>query len=103
MDRARIPSHRLYTGPGRNTNGDCRGRTCYNAAMTYKTTHEGRRAPVVPGTPMEDPPILDEQERAQLVASLIEAEAEIKAGKGAEYDPKALKDRLVGIYRGKKR
>ena len=52
---------------------------------------------------MEEPPILDEQERAELVASLIEAEAEIKAGKGAEYDPRALKDRLVGIYRGKKR
>ena len=103
MHRAKSPSHGVYTGRSRNTNGDCRGRICYNAAMTAKPTHKGRRAPVVPGTPMEDPPILDEQERAQLVASLIEAEAEIKAGKGAEYDPKALKDRLVGIYRGKKR
>jgi hypothetical protein len=37
-----------------------------------------------------------------LVASIKEAEAEIKAGTGGQYGAKAFKDRLVRIYRGKK-
>ena len=71
---------------------------CYNAGMSMETTRKRRgTGPVIA---MEELPI---QERAELVASIKEAEAEIKAGKGAEYDARKFKDRLVGIYRGEKR
>jgi len=62
-----------------------------------------RRTTSVPVTTMEEIPVLSETERADLVASLKEAEARIKAGKGIDYDPKTFKKRLVDIYRGAKR
>jgi transcription elongation GreA/GreB family factor len=68
--------------------------------MATETTR--KRRGTGPVTAMAELPILDEQERAELVASIKEAEAEIKAGKGAEYDARKFKDRLVGIYRGEK-
>ena len=58
---------------------------------------------MVPVTTMEEIPVLSEEERAKLTASLKEAEARIKAGKGIDYDPKRFSDRLLGIYRGGKR
>jgi hypothetical protein len=58
---------------------------------------------MVPVTTMEEIPLLSERERAELLASLKEAEAEIKAGKGIRYDSKKFKDRLIGIYRAAKR
>jgi hypothetical protein len=62
-----------------------------------------RRTTMVPVTTMEEVPVLSEQERTELITSLKEAEARIKAGKGIDYDPKTFKDRLVRIYRGGKR
>ena len=58
---------------------------------------------MVPVTTMEEIPVLSEKERAELIARLKEAEARIKAGDYIEYDPKKFKDRLMRIYRGKKR
>ena len=57
----------------------------------------------VPVTTMEEIPVLSETERADLVASLKEAEARIQAGEGIDYDPKNFKKCLVDIYRGAKR
>ena len=48
---------------------------------------------------MEEIPVLSTKELAELRASLQQAEARLKAGKGIGYDPKAFKDRLIGIYR----
>ena len=62
-----------------------------------------RRTTMVPVTTMEEIPVLDDAERAELLASLEKAEAEIEAGKAIEYDPKSSKDRLLGIYRRAKR
>jgi hypothetical protein len=64
-----------------------------------ETKRKQRRTTLAPVTTMEEIPVLDEGERAELVGSLEEAEADISAGKGAEFDPKSFKDRLVEIYR----
>ena len=64
---------------------------------------KGRRTTTVPVTTMEEIPVLGERERAELLASLKEAEAQIKAGDFTEYDPKTLKDRMLRLYRAKKR
>jgi len=58
---------------------------------------------MVPVTTMEEIPVLSERERAELLASLKKAEAQIKAGNYIEYDPSKLKDRMLRIYRAKKR
>jgi hypothetical protein len=67
------------------------------------TKDKRRRTTTVPVTTMEEIPVLSERERADLVASLEEAEARAKAGEGIDYDPKTFKKRLIDIYRGGKR
>ena len=66
---------------------------------TKPTRNKRRRTTQVPVTTMEEIPVLSEQERAELLTSLEAAQARIKAGKGIDYDPKAFKSRLAGIYR----
>jgi hypothetical protein len=68
-----------------------------------KPERKDRRTTMVPVTTMEEVPLLSPAERAALVASLEEAEGRIKAGEGIEYDPAALKDRLLNIHRKAKR
>jgi hypothetical protein len=58
---------------------------------------------MVPVTTMEEVPVLDPLERAELLDSLERASAEVKAGAAAEYEPKSFKDRLLRIYRDRKR
>jgi hypothetical protein len=52
---------------------------------------------------MEEVPVLDSAERAELLDSLERASAEVKAGAATEYNPKSFKDRLLRIYRDRKR
>lgn len=68
-----------------------------------ETARKRRRTTMVPVTTLEEVPVLDEDERAELLASLKEAEAEIKAGRGIEYDRKTFRERLLRIYRANKR
>ena len=72
--------------------------------MATKTETKGkrRRTTMVPVTTMEEIPVLTDEERAALLASLEEAEAQIKAGDYAEYDRKKFRERFMRIYRGKK-
>lgn len=58
---------------------------------------------MVPVTTMEELPVLSEKERAELVDSLRDSEAQIQSGNHSEYQPRAFKDRLIQIYRDKKR
>jgi len=67
------------------------------------TKDERRRTTMVPVTTMEELPVLSDKERAELGASLKEAEARIEAGQGVDYDAKTFKRRLLDIYRGVKR
>jgi hypothetical protein len=78
------------------------GRCIYCMDMTTETTRR-RRTTMVPVTTMEEIPVLDENERAELIRSLKEAEADIQAGRSMEYDPKTFKDWLIRIYRRAKR
>lgn len=73
--------------------------------MTTKaaTKDKRRRTTMVPVTTMEEIPVLDDKERAELVRSLKEAEARVQAGEAIDYDPKIFKQRLVDIYRSSKR
>jgi hypothetical protein len=52
---------------------------------------------------MEEVPILSARERAALLESLEKAQARVRAGKGVDLDPDALKDHLIGVYRRGKR
>ena len=67
------------------------------------TTGRRRRTTTVPVTTMEEIPVLSNAERARLKNSLKQAGARTKAGKGIDYDPKTFKERLLRIYRGRKR
>jgi hypothetical protein len=73
--------------------------------MTNKTAAKDkrRRTTMVPVTTMEEIPVLSAKERGELLASLEAAEARIKSGEAIDYDPKKFKDRLIGIYRARKR
>ena len=52
---------------------------------------------------MEEIPVLSNKERADLLASLKQAEARVKAGKAIDYNSKTFKKRLLDIYRTAKR
>jgi hypothetical protein len=71
--------------------------------MTADVARNRRQTTMVPVTTMDEVPVLTDEERTELLASLAQAESEIKAGKGADYDPKTFKDRLLRIYQGRKR
>ena len=67
-------------------------------ASDTATRPKRRRTTMVPVTAMEEVPVLSaNKERAELTASLKDAEARVKAGKGVDYDPKTFKDRLVHL------
>lgn len=66
------------------------------------TQAKPRRTTMVPVTTMEELPLLDAKERAALVETLEQAQAQVQAGKAVDYEPKRFRDRLVRIYRGKK-
>lgn len=70
--------------------------------MSDKTaTKDGRRTTLVPVTTMEEIPVLSADEREELLTSLKEAEARVKAGKAVDYDRRTFKDRLIGILKGR--
>ena len=53
-------------------------------------------------TTMEEIPVLSDEERADFIDALNEAQRRLQDGDVVEYDSKTFKDRLVGIYRGRK-
>ena len=75
------------------------GSPCYDCDMIDKSATSAKNR----STSMEEHPVLSDKERAQLRASLEEAEQRIKSGQGVDYDPKTFKKRLTDIYRGAKR
>jgi hypothetical protein len=65
--------------------------------MTAAADKKARRTARVPVTTMEELPILSEEERAEMLASLKAAEARLAAGQGVEHDPDAFVDRLMKV------
>ena len=62
-----------------------------------------RRTTMVPVITMEEIPVLDDGERAELLRALKEAESRVEAGKAVDYGSRTFKRRLVDAYRGAKR
>jgi hypothetical protein len=62
-----------------------------------------QRTTSVPVTTMEEIPVLTDRERADLLASLKQAEARVQAGEAIDYDSRTFKERLLSIFRGVKR
>jgi hypothetical protein len=73
--------------------------------MTANTNGKANqhRTTMVPVTTMEEIPILSEREREDLLESLRQAEARVKAGQAIDYDRKSFRERLIALYRGSKR
>ena len=67
--------------------------------MTTSTENKIRRTTLVPVMTMEEVPIISDAERADLIASLKEAEAEIAAGGGTIYDSETFRARFIAQYR----
>ncbi len=65
--------------------------------MTQTVHSKTRRTAMVPVTTMEELPILSEEERAEMVASLEAAEARIAAGQYVEHDSSTFVDRLMNV------
>jgi hypothetical protein len=61
------------------------------------------RTTMVPVTTMEEIAVLSENERAELLESLKQAEARIEAGQAVDYDRKSFRERPIATYRGSKR
>jgi hypothetical protein len=59
-----------------------------------------RETMAVPVITMEEVPVLSERERADLVASLKQAEADVAAGKAKPFDREKFKRRFLAICRG---
>ena len=57
---------------------------------------------MVPVMTMEEMPVLSETERAEMLASLKEAEARVAAGQYSVFDPATFKDRMLAIYHAAK-
>jgi len=65
--------------------------------MTAAADKKARRTARVPVTTMEELPILSEEERAEMLASLKAAEARVAAGQCVEHDPDTFVDRLMKV------
>jgi hypothetical protein len=52
---------------------------------------------MVPVTTMEEAPILSEEERADMVAVLKDAEARVACGESVEHDPDTFVDHMMEV------
>ena len=68
--------------------------------MKKSTLDPKRKTTVVPVVTMEEVPVLSERERADLVASLKQSEADVAAGKGKPFNREDFKKRFLAICRG---
>lgn len=59
-----------------------------------------RETMMVPVVTMEEVPVLSERERAELLASLKQAEADVAAGKAKPFNREEFKRRFLAICRG---
>jgi hypothetical protein len=68
--------------------------------MKRSTLDPKRETVAVPVVTVEEVPVLSERERADLVASLKQAEADVAAGKAKPFDLDEFKKRFLAICRG---
>lgn len=65
--------------------------------MRTTENKKARRTAMVPVTTMEEVLILSEEERADMVAVLKDAEMRIASGECGEHDPDTFVDRLIEV------
>ena len=95
---------RQVQGDHAGLNPTCTGaRLCYDPAMTSDLAGKRRRTRLEPVTTMEEVPVLNDKERADLIGSLQQAQADTAAGKGSEFDPDTFRECLLDVYRRKRR
>ena len=70
--------------------------------MSTTAERKMRRTTMMPVTTMEEVPVLTDAERAEMLASLKKAEAQIAAGQSVRYDPGTFRARLIANYRAAK-
>ena len=68
--------------------------------MKRSTLDPKRETVAVPVVTVEEVPVLSERERADLVASLKQAEADVAAGKAKPFGREEFKKRFLAICRG---
>ena len=69
---------------------------CYTDPMRT-TENKARRTAMVPVTTMEEVPILSEEERAEILAVLKDAEARVASGECVEHAPDTFVDHLTEV------
>ena len=67
-----------------------------------KVNDKRRRATLIPVTTMEEVPVLSTRQRAELAASLAEAQREIAEGRGALYDTDETRQYFMRGFKGRK-
>ena len=67
-----------------------------------KVSDARQRTTLIPVTTMEEVPVLSADERAELVASLVEAEREIAEGRGAPYNRDEMRQHFLRGLEGRK-
>jgi hypothetical protein len=67
--------------------------------MKQATRNANRETTAVPVLTMEEVPVLSDEERADLVASLKQAEAEVAVGRAKPFDREEFKRRFLAICR----
>ena len=72
----------------------------YNGMMKKAVPDLKRETMVVPVVTMEEVAVLSERERADLIASLKQADAEVAAGKAKPFNREAFKKRFLAVCRG---
>ena len=72
----------------------------YNGMMKKAALDPKRETMVVPVLTMEEVAVLSERERADLIASLKQADAEVAAGKAKPFNREAFKKRFLAVCRG---
>jgi hypothetical protein len=65
--------------------------------MSTTTERKSRPMTMVPVTTMEEMPLPSEAERAEMIVTLQQAEAEIAAGKFIVHEPARFVDEMLGL------
>ena len=75
----------------------CKRSIWYLGHMSATADKKARRTAMVPVTTMEELPILSDEERAEMLASLKAAEARIAAGQYVEHDRESFVKRMLDV------
>jgi hypothetical protein len=97
LDRTGVPVVMVCRPNARSSAFARKERICYIDPMRTTEKKRAGRTAMVPVTTMEEAPILSEEERAEMVAILKDAEARVASGECVEHDPGTFVDHLMEV------